>query len=170
LPERSETAAPPATTPPRALITIICIGGTASDGQCACPAGFQLMPTGTDPGGTCVRTNAENCQGGALTIAGECLCDGQVTMSGQVYGLELSHGKCVPKRCPREGPCITPAAKPESDASPKLSSDETERPRTCAKGMVATRHGCVPARHRSQPINPGAYFRMTPNYTSPMHY
>jgi hypothetical protein len=169
LPERSETTAPPAATPPRALITITCIGGTASDGQCACPAGFQLIPASADPGGTCVRTNAENCQGGALTVAGECLCDGQVTMSGQVYDLELSRGKCVPKRCPREGACAAAAARPESDASPKLSSDEPERHRGCAKGTVATRHGCVPVRHRSQTINPGSYFR-APNYPSPMHY
>ncbi|MCK1390823.1 hypothetical protein [Bradyrhizobium sp. 1] len=170
LPERSETTAPPAPAPPRALIAITCIGGTASDGQCACPAGFQLMPSGTDPGGTCVRTNAVNCQGGALTVAGECLCDGQVTMSGQVYELELSRGKCVPKRCPREGPCLTAATKPEGEASPRLSSDEPERPRNCAKGMVATRHGCVSARHRSQTIDPGTFFRVTPNYPSPMHH
>ena len=163
-------ASPPPATLPRALITITCIGGTASNGQCACPAGFQLMPSGTDPGGTCVRINAENCQGGAMTVTGTCLCDGQVTMSGQVYDLELSRGKCVPKRCPREGPCVTAAAKPESDASPRLSSDEPERPRACAKGMVATRHGCVPVRHRSQTIDPGTYFRIKPNYSSPMPY
>jgi hypothetical protein len=90
-------------------------------------------------------------------------------MSGQVYDLELSRGRCVPKRCPLDG-LFAAAAKPEGDASPKLSSDESERPRTCAKGMVATRHGCVPARHRSQTIDPGTFFRVTPNYPSPMHY
>jgi hypothetical protein len=168
-PERSGPPTPPPPAPLRALITITCIGGTASNGECACPAGFQLLPASADPGGTCVRTNAENCQGGALTVTGECLCDGQVTMSGQVYDLELSRGRCVPKRCPREGACAAAAARPESDASPKLSSDEPERHRGCAKGTVATRHGCVPVRHRSQTINPGSYFR-APNYPSPMHY
>ncbi|HEV2159673.1 hypothetical protein [Bradyrhizobium sp.] len=166
-------ALPPPIAPPRALITITCIGGTASNGQCACPAGFQLMPAGNDPGGTCVRTNAENCLGGAMTISGECLCNGQVTMSGQVYDLELSRGRCVPKRCPREGPCATAATKPEASptsSSPGLSSDEPERSRTCAKGLVATRHGCVPARHRSQTIDPGTLLRMAPSYSSPMQY
>jgi len=169
MPERSETATP-RVAPSRALITITCIGGTASNGQCACPAGFQLMPSDADPGGTCVRTNAETCQGGALTVTGECLCNGQVTMSGQVYDLELSRDKCVPKRCPRDGPCVTAAAKPEGETSPKLSSDEPERARNCAKGLIATRHGCVPARHRSQTIDPGAYFRMRPGYSSPIPY
>ena len=36
--------------PPRALIT--CNGGTASNGHCTCPAGFELMPAGADPGGS----------------------------------------------------------------------------------------------------------------------
>ena len=166
-------APPPAAAPPRALITITCIGGTTSNGQCACPAGFQLMPAGNDPGGTCVRTNAENCLGGAMTTNGECLCNGQVTMSGQIYDLELSRGRCVPKRCPREGPCATAAAKPDassSQPSPRLSSDEPERSRTCGKGLVATRHGCAPARHRSHTIDPGTLLRMAPSYSSPMHY
>jgi hypothetical protein len=157
-----------AAAPPRVLITITCNGGTASSGQCICPAGFELMPTGVDPGGTCVRSNAENCIGGAMTVAGQCLCNGQVTMSGQVYDLEFSRGQCVPKRCPRDGPCVTAAAKPDADASPKLSSDE--RLRDCGHGMVATRRGCVPARHRSHTTDPGTYFRVTPNYPSPMHY
>jgi hypothetical protein len=160
------TDVPP--TPPRALITITCNGGTTSNGQCTCPAGFQLMPAGADSGGTCVRTNAENCLGGQMTVTGVCLCDGQVTMSGQVYDLEFSRGRCVPKRCPRDGPCVTAAARPDADAAPKLSSEE--RPRECGRGMVATRHGCVPARHRSQATDPGTYFRVTPNYPSPMHY
>lgn len=168
--ERSGPPTPPPPAPPRALITITCIGGTASNGQCACPAGFQLISAGTDPGGTCLRVNAENCLGGAMTVTGECLCNGQVTMSGQIYDLELSRGKCVPKHCPREGPCLTAATKPEGEAAPRLSSDEPERHRLCAKGMVATRHGCVPARHRSQTIDPGTFFRVTPNYPSPMHY
>ena len=160
------TDAPPA--PPRALITITCNGGTASNGQCTCPAGYELMPAGVDPGGTCVRTNAENCIGGAMTVAGQCLCNGQVTMSGQVYDLEFARGQCVPKRCPRDAPCVTAAAKPETDASPKLSSEQPSR--DCGRGMVATRHGCVPVRHRSHATDPGTYFRITPNYPSPMHY
>jgi hypothetical protein len=160
------TDVPPA--PPRELITITCNGGRASDGQCICPAGFQLMAAGTDPGGTCVRANADNCLGGQMTVAGECLCNGQVTMSGQVYDLEFVRGKCVPKRCSRDGPCATGAAKPDADASPKLSSEE--RSRDCGRGMVATRHGCVPVRHRSHMADPGTYFQGTPNYPSPMHY
>jgi hypothetical protein len=155
-------------TPPRALITITCNGGTASNGQCTCPAGYELMQLGTDSGGTCVRTNAETCLGGQMTVTGECLCNGHVTMSGQIYDLEFARGKCVPKRCPRDGPCVTAAAKPDVDAAPKLSSDE--RPRDCGRGMVATRHGCVPTRHRSHAIDPSSYFRITPNYGSPMHY
>jgi hypothetical protein len=160
------TDAPPAS--PRTLITITCNGGTASDGRCTCPTGFQLMAAGTDQGGTCVRANADNCLGGQMTVAGECLCNGQVTMSGQVYDLEFSRGKCVPKRCPRDGPCVTAAAKPDRDASPRLSAEE--QPRDCGRGMIATRHGCVPARHRSHTTDPGAYFRTVPNYPSPMHY
>jgi hypothetical protein len=158
----------PPSVPPRALITITCIGGTASDGQCTCPDGFQLMAAGADPGGTCVRTNADNCLGGQMTVAGACLCNGQVTMSGQVYDLEFARGKCVPKRCPRDGPCATPAVKPDADASPKLSSDEP--PPDCGHGMVPTRHGCVPARHRSHATDTNTYFRIMPNYPSPMHY
>jgi len=161
-------ALPPGPPPPRALITVTCNGGTASNGQCTCPAGFELTPAGTDAGGTCARSNAENCIGGAMTVAGQCLCNGQVTMSGQVYDLEFGKGQCVPKRWPRDGPCVTAAAKPDADAPPKLSSEE--RPRDCGRGMVATRHGCVPARHRSQATDPGAYFQIKPNYGSPMHY
>ncbi|MDN3273235.1 hypothetical protein QWJ07_03200 [Frankia sp. RB7] len=158
----------PPSVPPRALITITCAGGTASNGQCTCPAGFQLMPAGTDPGGTCVRTNADNCLGGQMTVAGACLCNGQVTMSGQVYDLEFVRGKCVPKRCPRDGPCVTSAVKPDADASPKLSSDE--RQSDCGHGMVAARHGCVPVRHRSHATDMNTYFRIAPNYPGPMHY
>ena len=153
--------------PPRALITVTCNGGTASNGQCTCPAGFELMSTGVDPGGTCVRSNAEHCIGGAMTVTGQCLCNGQVTMSGQVYDLEFAKGQCVPKRCPRDGPCITAAAKPDGNAAPKLSSEQ--QPRDCGRGMVATRHGCVPLR-RSHATDPGTYFGVTPNYGSPMHY
>ena len=157
----------PLSTSPRTLITIICNGGIASNGQCTCPAGFQLMPAGTDPGGTCVRANVDNCLGGQMTVAGECLCIGQVTMSGQVYDLEFAHGKCVPRRCPRDGPCVATATRPEAEASPRLSSQE--RPRECGRGMVATRHGCAPARRRSHATDPDTYFRITPTYPAPMH-
>jgi hypothetical protein len=157
--------APPATARIPAIIT--CNGGTASAGQCACPTGFRLMPASSDPGGTCVRTDAENCLGGAMTVTGQCLCIGQVTMSGQVYDLEFAGGKCIPKRCPREGPCVAAAAKPGSfvspRTSPRLSSDEAERHRSCGRGEVATRHGCVPARHHPQTIDPGVFFRIAPN-------
>ncbi|OAE98571.1 hypothetical protein AYJ54_34020 [Bradyrhizobium centrolobii] len=162
--------APARPVTPRTLTTITCNGGMASNGQCVCPAGFDLMPAGSDPGGTCVRTHAENCLGGAMTVSGQCLCTGQVTMSGQVYDLEFSKGKCVPKRCPREGPCATAAAKPGNDALPKLSSDDPEQHRACGRGMVAKRRGCVPARPRSQTIDPGVYFRIRPSYPSPMPY
>ncbi|MBR1086121.1 hypothetical protein JQ621_01380 [Bradyrhizobium manausense] len=162
----TDVAPPPAA--PRALITITCNGGAASDGRCTCPAGFQLMPADTDLGGTCVRSNAENCLGGQTTVAGECLCIGQVTMSGQVYDLEFVRGKCVPKRCPRDGACVTAATPPATDASSKSPSGE--RPRDCGSGMVATRQGCVPARHRSQPAAPNTYLRIRPNYPGPMHY
>ena len=158
----------PPSVPPRALITITCIGGTASDGQCTCPAGFQLMAAGADPGSTCVRTNADNCLGGQMTVTGACLCNGQVTMSGQVYDLEFARGKCVPKRCPRDGPCATAAVKPDANTSPKLSSEEP--PPDCDHGMVPTRHGCVPARHRSHATDANTYFRIMPNYPGPMHY
>ncbi|WP_234684067.1 hypothetical protein [Bradyrhizobium monzae] len=153
----------PPSDPPRARITITCVGGTASDGQFTCPAGFQLMTAGADPGGICVRANADNCLGGQMTVAGECLCNSQVTMSGQVYDLELVRGKRVPKRCPRDGPCVSTV-----DAAPKLSSEQ--RPRDCGHGMVATRRGCVPARHRSRATDTNTYFRITPNYPGPMHY
>lgn len=158
----------PPSVPPRAPITITCIGGTASDGRCICPAGFELMAAGPDPGGTCVRANADNCLGGQMTVAGACLCSGQVTMSGQVYDLEFLRGKCVPKRCPRDGPCVTAAVKPDADTSSRLSSDE--RPSDCGHGKVATRHGCVPARRRSRATDTNSYFRITPAYPGPMHY
>ena len=84
-----------------------------------------------------------------------------------VYDLEFARGKCVPKRCPRDGPCVTGAVRPDIDAAPKLSSDE--RPRDCGHGMVATRHGCVPARHRSHATDTNTYFRIAPTYPGPMH-
>ena len=51
---------------------IVCDGGTITSGACGCPTGFHLMAAGGNrAGGTCVRTNAENCLGGELTAAGD---------------------------------------------------------------------------------------------------
>ena len=51
---------------------VVCEGGTVSNGLCLCPAGFNVMPTSANAnGGTCVRTNAENCQGGEMTVQSE---------------------------------------------------------------------------------------------------
>ena len=126
------------------------------------------MPAGADTGGTCVRSNADNCLGGQMTVAGECLCIGQVTMSGQVYDLEFARGKCVPKHCPRDAPCVTAAASPDVDASSKLPSDAG--PRDCGHGTVATRHGCEPTRRRSHASDLNSYFRIWPNYPSRMRF
>jgi hypothetical protein len=164
---------------------VVCNGGTVTNGGCACPAGFNLRPaTGNASGGTCVKTNAENCLGGELTVSGTCLCNGQVVMSGETYLLEYTSGKCVPKRCPietllKDGKCVatsaaTPAARPEPQAaskpdSPKESSRESfkedsgdsERRHQCGRGMIHTRSGCVAARRRSPGIygNAAASFR-----------
>lgn len=71
--------------------TIVCNGGAVTNGNCGCPAGFNLIPaTGNPGGGTCVKTNAENCLGGELTVSGRCLCNGQVVMSGETYLLEYT--------------------------------------------------------------------------------
>jgi hypothetical protein len=98
---------------PKASDTVVCDGGTLTDGKCACPGGYDLMPAnGTvAASGTCVKTDAANCQGGELTVAGTCFCNGRVTMSGENYALELVGGKCVPKRCPehsylKDGICV----------------------------------------------------------------
>ena len=97
----------------KASDTVVCDGGTLTDGKCACPGGYDLMPAnGTmAASGTCVKTDAANCQGGELTVAGTCFCNGRVTMSGENYALELVGGKCVPKRCPehsylKDGKCV----------------------------------------------------------------
>jgi hypothetical protein len=142
---------------PRIPTVIACAGGTVADGKCTCPAGFRLTPLTGDPaeGGTCLRTDADNCLGGEMTVAGQCLCNGQVTMSGQVYDLEYTKGKCVPKRCPRDAPCAA-----DTPAPPRLSSQEPERRHGCGRGMIATRSGCVPARPRYHTIEPGDYLRM----------
>jgi len=146
---------------------VVCEGGTVSNGLCLCPAGFNVMPTSANAnGGTCVRTNAENCQGGEMTVNGTCLCNGQVVMSGETYLLEYVHGKCVPKRCPlqtrlEDGKCVatsdtSPATGPEpagigKPAPPKQdASEEAESRRSCGRGMVRTRSGCAPV-HRRYP-------------------
>ena len=161
---------------------MVCDGGTASNGRCVCPAGYAVMPPlGGGSGGTCVRTDAANCQGGELTVNGSCMCNRQVVMSGETYLLEYTNGKCVPKRCPistemRDGKCIsvsavTPAPEPEPKAKPKETkdADEDERHRGCGHGMVRTHSGnCVIARPKmpAMPAPPGLnqYYR---NYHFP---
>jgi hypothetical protein len=150
--------------------SVVCNGGTVTNGSCACPAGFDLRPAAVNSsGGACVRTNAENCLGGELTASGTCLCNGQVVMSGETYLLEYTGGKCVPKRCPvetllKDGKCIaiSAAARPEPEAagkpaSPKESSkgdsEEAEHHRHCGHGMVHLRLGCVAALRKG----PGLY-------------
>jgi hypothetical protein len=149
--------------------TVVCDGGTVSNGSCLCPSGFSLMPTGQG-GGVCARTKAESCLGGQLSVDGKCQCNGQVTMSGETYLLEYNNGKCLPMRCPvtallRDGKCGTtssaePATAPELAGEPKRrpapkeardtrnESDEGEHRRRCGRGMVMTRHGCAPAVRR----------------------
>lgn len=138
-------AAAPATPPPPApLAAILCDGGTAGAGICTCPGGYTLLPASSGGGGTCVRSNADNCRGGVQTVAGICLCDGRVTMSGETYALEFLGGKCVPKRCPdqsylKEGKCV--------------ASNDTRFSITCRTGYIpddsvastaATGLHCVP--------------------------
>lgn len=158
---------------------IICDGGTMTGGSCACPPGFNLMAAGGNrAGGTCVRTNAENCLGGELTVTGACLCRGQVVMSGETYLLEYAAGKCVPKRCPvetvqKDGKCVGVSAAtanplPEEKAKPdepQETSEETGPRHHCRHGMVPTHAGCVAARHRLRVISGnGIYYRL---YSSP---
>jgi hypothetical protein len=97
----------------KASDNVVCDGGTLTVGKCTCPGGYNLMPASstTAASGTCVKTDAANCQGGELTVAGTCFCNGRVTMSGDNYALELVGGKCVPKRCPehsylKDGKCV----------------------------------------------------------------
>jgi hypothetical protein len=157
--------------PPQTSQTAACDGGKTINGACACPAGFHVMPiNGVALGGRCVKTDAENCLGGELTVSGTCQCNGQVRMSGDVYLLEFVKGKCLPKRCPvqtvfKDGKCITTSAvspEPATTGSPgptlqaskepdapKNSEDEEER-RRCGRGMVRSRSGaCVAARRRT---------------------
>lgn len=121
-------AAAPVAAPP---VTVLCDGGTATGGTCTCPGGYTLLPATIGGGGTCVRSNAENCRGGVLTVAGVCLCDGRVTMSGETYALEFLGGKCVPKRCPektylKEGKCV--------------ASNDTRFSFTCRTGYIPDDH------------------------------
>ena len=146
-------------------LAIVCEGGTVTNGTCACPAGFNLMPSAGNAGGTCVRTNAENCLGGELTVSGKCMCSGQVTLDGETYLLEYSNGKCLPMRCPvtallRDGRCVAspspqlssePEPKPAKESREAKDTDDSDQPRhRCERGMVYTRSGCVPARRRTQ--------------------
>ena len=154
----------PQTTKP--AITIVCDGGQLSGGTCACPAGFKLKPAGDEvaAGGSCVRTDAENCLGGELTVAGTCMCTRRVIMSGEEYALEYVNGKCVPQRCPiaalKDGTCVSAAPRsgsgePEEETKPtppKLASEDEEHPHHCGRGMIRTRSGCVPARRRFQSL------------------
>ena len=155
----------PSLAAPSPAIAIVCTGGILTNGACVCPSGFTLMSTDNSPanGGTCVKEHGDNCLGGELTVSGTCLCTGQVVMSGETYGLEYMNGKCLPKRCPKQtvlkaGKCLaisTTAAAPEPEATkpaaPKQADEEDEHRRRCAKGMVRTHSGCVPARHRYPP-------------------
>jgi hypothetical protein len=163
--------APPslAASPPPDRITrapelpTVCDGGTLSNGACTCPSGFRLTAApGNAAGGTCVRTNAENCLGGELTVGGQCICNGQVTMDGATYLLEYSNGKCLPMRCPvtamSGGKCVStsstdPGREGESKGRPatrddRQTQDEPEARHHCGRGMVRTRAGCVPTRPR----------------------
>jgi hypothetical protein len=169
---------------------VVCDGGNVINGSCACPAGFHVMPVNSAAGGRCVKTDAENCLGGEMTVGGTCQCNGQVRMSGDVYLLEFVRGKCIPKRCPvqtvlKDGKCITaaltPAPEPEEtgkaapakeattepkekdkDTSKNADEDEEHHHR-CGRGMVRTRSGdCVAARRRVPSGDAAArqYYRM----------
>jgi len=176
-PVPSAIAAPPApavappsvaaSPPPSEIITrrpelaVTCNGGTVDNGACICPSGFRVMAaSGDEAGGTCVRTNAETCLGGELTVDGKCLCSGQVTMSGETYLLEYSRGKCLPMRCPvtelKDGKCTTAPTLQSTNAGPRTEPVARTEPaaraqpeprRRCRRGMVQTRSGCVAA-HR----------------------
>jgi hypothetical protein len=154
---------------------LVCDGGAVAGDACTCPAGFHLTAAGGNrAGGTCVRTNAENCLGGELTVTGTCLCNAQVVMSGETYLLEYANGKCVPKRCPvqtllKDGKCIatsaaSPGAEPVEKSKPASTdvSEEDEHRHRCGHGMVRTHAGCVAARRRLPVIygnGLGGYYR-----------
>jgi hypothetical protein len=176
-PSPAVAPAPPAPAPPSLVaspppekrtrapqLPIVCDGGIVNDGACTCPSGFRLMAASGDAGGggTCVRTNAENCLGGELTAGGQCICNGQVTMDGETYLLEYSNGKCLPMRCPVTAmsgrQCVsTSSTEPKPEAEPRgrpasrdnrQTRDESDAGHQCRHGMVMTRAGCVPVRRR----------------------
>ena len=156
------------------------------NGSCACPGGFHVMAiSGVAVGGRCVKTDAENCLGGELTVTGVCQCNGQVTMSGEVYLLEFVKGKCIPQRCPlqtvlRDGKCLrtsatTPASEPEAtgkvtpaapvkeakEPAETKDSDDDDHRRHCGRGMVRNRAGeCVSRRRAPRGLFAGQYFRL----------
>jgi hypothetical protein len=162
-----------AQAPERLSAPVACTGGKVTNGTCVCPEGFKVIPTDDETsGGTCVKTDAENCLGGELTVSGTCLCNGQVVMSGETYLLEYTNGKCVPKRCPvqtqwRDGRCVAsstgspnpePETKPVPSREPREGSEEPEHRRPCGRGMIRTHSGCVVVHHR----DPGTYLRNPP--------
>jgi hypothetical protein len=149
-PPLATTPVPPAPPPVAAApvaaapVAILCDGGTATGSTCACPDGYTLLPATSGNGGTCVRSNAENCRGGVLTVAGVCLCDGRVTMSGEIYALEFIGGKCVPKRCPdktflKDGKCIA-----SNDTRFSFTCRTGYIPDEASPGTAATGLHCVP--------------------------
>ena len=94
-----------------------------------------------------------------MTVAGICLCDRRVIMSGEEYALEHVNGKCVPQRCSiaalRDGKCLPTAAKSTGEADekikpvpPRVVTQEPEQRHHCGRGMIRTHSGCVPARRR----------------------
>jgi hypothetical protein len=131
--------------PTKAEDKMICDGGTAANGRCNCPAGFNLLPDRqNNAGGTCVRVNAENCRGGDLTVAGTCLCNGRVTMSGETYALELLGSQCVPKICPlysylKDGKCVASGDKEFGFTCRTGYIPDEANPGTLASGLH-----CVP--------------------------
>jgi hypothetical protein len=165
---------------------IVCDGGRVTGGRCACPAGFELMPDSVNSGGgTCVKSHTENCLGGALTVDGKCLCNGQVVMSGETYLLEHVRGKCVPRQCPvqtllKDGKCVAtsadaPATSPDladspKPAHPKEAAEEVEHHDRCGQGRVPTRSGCAAAHRKYHRSSRGSlsryYYRMRyPGYS-----
>ena len=139
-PPPAVAAAPVAVAP----VAILCDGGTVTGSTCSCPGGYTLLPATSGSGGTCVRSNADNCRGGVQTVAGICLCDGRVTMSGEIYALEFLGGKCVPKRCPdqsylKEGKCVA-----SNDTRFSFTCRTGYIPDNSVPGTAATGLHCVP--------------------------